>query len=108
MTGRGQLTPAIKAKMDAFLKWDTGRTELHLIPYLQYVMVNDQRLDPNKISRSERDILSKLREHGHIEGGASELTVTPEFWDFMCDILWDAYVAYEAAPSTSEKAETNV
>lgn len=103
MAKRGQLTDAIRHKMETFLGRPTSLGELHLIPYLQYVMVNDQVIDPKKINREERDILSLLRKAGHIEGGASGLAVTREYFAFMCDVLFDAYVAFEEADPTAAK-----
>lgn len=96
MARRGELTDQVRAKMEAFLGRPTSKTELHLIPYLQYVMVNEQVIDPKKINREEREILSLLRTAGHIEGGMTGLSVTREFFDFMCSVLFDAYVAIDA------------
>lgn len=64
------------------------------MPYIQFVMMNEQRIDPRKINEKERDILSGWRARGWIEGGASELSVTKEFWDAMSEILWLGYVAH--------------
>lgn len=95
MTGRGKLTPAISAKAIAFLGRDIDLMELQLYPYLQYVMVNERALDPRKVNAPERDILARLREEGHIEGGASGLAMTREFFMFISDLLFDAYAAYD-------------
>ena len=97
MAGRGQLTDSAKAKMEAFLGRTATQTELRLYPYIQFVMMNEQRIDPKKINGEERQILSELRAAGHIEGGASGLAMTREFWDFLGDILFDTYVAHESA-----------
>lgn len=76
-----------------------GRTitteELRLIAYIQFVMVNARKLDITKISDEERGILRTWREQGHIEGGAGGLSVTKQFWDFMCEILFWGYVAFD-------------
>lgn len=80
--------------MEQFLGRATSVSELHLIPYLQYIMVNEQEIDPRKINSEERQILALLRSEGHIEGGMTGLSVTPEFWEFCCEVLWRAYVAY--------------
>ena len=80
--------------MEGFFGRAVTRTELRLIPYVQYVMVNDQKISPNHVNQEERDILSLWREAGHIEGGASGLAVTGEFWNFMCEVLFEGYVAY--------------
>ena len=66
--------------------------ELRLIPYIHYVMVNKQRLDINKISQDERDVLRKWKDAELIEGGASGLAITEEFWNFMSDIMFQSYV----------------
>jgi hypothetical protein len=95
MAKRGEFTPHIAEKMRKFLGRESDQIELRLIPYLQYTMVNSQRVEPSKVNDNERAILSKLRVAGHIEGGASGLAVTREYWDFMCDILFDAYLNHE-------------
>lgn len=107
---RGQLTAEIKAKAVEMLNRANDRPnmkrtasikvrnftqdELRLMAYVQYVMVNDQKLDPRKINQKERKILARWRERGWIEGGASGLAMTKEFWDAMSEILWLGYVAY--------------
>lgn len=94
MSHHGELTPKVKTYMEGFLKRETDQFELRLIPYVQYIMVNEQVIEPKKISQPDRRILAKWREAGHIEGGASGLSVTEEFWQFMCDVLKMAYVDY--------------
>ena len=94
MTGRGQLTEEIKAKSKELLGYEIDVVELRLMPYVHYVMTNDQRIDPRKCNQDDRDILSKWRKAGHIEGGASGLSITRDFYDILCEILWMAYVAY--------------
>jgi hypothetical protein len=95
MARRGQLTDKIKAKSKELLGYEIGVTELRLMPYIQYVMTNDQRIDPRKCNQNERDVLSDWRKSGYIEGGASGLAITKEFWDIICDLIFLAYVAYE-------------
>lgn len=89
---RGKLTQRIKDKSKELLGYEISLRELRLMPYVQYVMVNEQRLDPNKISGEERDILKKWREAGHIEGGAGGMAITPEFWRIICEIIMLGYV----------------
>lgn len=90
---RGAVTPEIKARSKDLLGYEVGVRELRLMPYIQFVMMNDQRLDPRKINEEERAILAKWREAGHIEGGASGLSVTREFWDIINDLLFMGYVS---------------
>lgn len=94
MANRGEFTPKIQAAMEGFFGRQTSRAEFRLLPYIQYVMVNEQRIEIDKINPEERAILSTLRSEGHIEGGASGLALTRDFWDFICNVVWMGYVAY--------------
>lgn len=55
-------------------------------------MTNKQRINPDAIDQEEREILSKWRKAGHIEGGASGLRITEEFWNIICEIIRLGYV----------------
>ncbi len=92
MKGRGVLTDKVQEIAKKFMKVGLTRTELRLIPYLQYVMVNEQKLEISKINEDDRTILAKWKARGFLEGGACGLAITKEFWDFMCEILFEAYV----------------
>lgn len=94
--GRGALTAEIVAKAKELLGVD-GFTvrELRLMPYVQYVMMNDQRIEPRRVNEEERQILSRWRERGWITGGASPMTVRKDFWDAMSEILWLGYVSHD-------------
>lgn len=89
---RGELTQRIKGKSVELLGYEISQTELRLMPYLQYCMVNEQVVDPNKVSPEEKKSLSKWQKEGHIEGGASGLGMTKEFWDIVCEIVFLGYV----------------
>ena len=89
---RGQLTDRIKEKSKELLGYEISQRELRLMPYIQYVMTNEQRIDPNTINKEEREILSKWRKVGHIEGGASGLRITEGFWNIICEIIRLGYV----------------
>lgn len=95
MGKRGQLNTKVQEVAKKFLGVPLTTTELRLIPYLQYVMVNEQKLDPRKINSDERVILAKWKARGLLIGGASGMLITKEFWNFMCEILLWAYVDYE-------------
>jgi len=90
--GRGQLTDRIKQKSKELLGYEIDVTELRLMPYIQYIMVNEQRININHINDEERAILKKWREASYIEGGASGLRITKEFWDIICEIIMLGYV----------------
>lgn len=101
MTGRGTFTDEAKAKMEKFLGREASQAELWLYPYLQFQMMNEQRIDPARLNPEDRKILSKLHKEGHIKGGTSGLVMTREFWDFINDILFDTYVAYRETAEAS-------
>jgi hypothetical protein len=95
MANRGELTDAVRGKMESFLGRETSVPELRLLPYVQYAMVNDQKIDPARINQVERGILRLWKDAGYVEGGMTGLAITKkEFWDFACEILFMAYVAY--------------
>jgi len=100
MSGRGILTKEVQEIAKKHIGREIDRTELHLIPYIQYVMVNTQRLDINKINQEERVVLRKWKDAGLVEGGASGLQITEDFWNFMCETLWQSYVKQEGEPIT--------
>lgn len=89
---RGTLSDKVKARAVELMGREISIRELRFLPYVQYVMMNEQKIDPNKVSAEERDILSKWREAKYIEGGASGLAITREFWDIISDLCFIAYV----------------
>lgn len=89
---RGKLTEEIKMYSQQKMGYEISERELRLMPYIQHQMMNEQRIDPNRINQEEREILSKWRKAGYIEGGASGLAITKEFWDNICEICFMGYV----------------
>ena len=94
---RGYLTEKVDAIAVEHIGRKISQVELRLIPYIQFVMVNSQKLEIAKINAEEREVLKAWRTEKFIEGGASGLSITKEFWNFMCAVLFEAYVvgAYE-------------
>lgn len=92
MQKRGQLTDRIKKKSQELLGYEMGVTELRLMPYILTIMMNEQRIDPRKCNQDDRDILAKWRKAGHIQGGASGLQITTDFWNIICEIVRLGYV----------------
>ena len=95
MSGRGFLSDRVLDKSRELFGYGINTTELRLMAYVQYVMCNERKLDIAKVSPPERKILAKWRKVGHIEGGASGLRITKEFWDILCEIIFLAYVDLE-------------
>ncbi len=89
---RGRLTDEIQGLAKAFLGREIATTELRLYPYLDYQMKNEQKLDPRRCNSDDRKVLAVLRHEGHIEGGASGLSMTKEFYDYINQVLWFSYV----------------
>lgn len=94
MAKRGELTQEIKDLSKKLMGYEIDKTELRLMPYFQYVMVNYQKVDPEKINVQEREILHKWGAKGWIEYG-STVGCTKEFWKILMEILFVAYVDFE-------------
>ena len=91
---RGILSDKVQELAQDFLGRNITIRELRLYPYLDYVMKNDQRLDPRKINEEERQVLRVLKDEGHIEGGAASLAMTKEFYDYINQVIWFSYVGF--------------
>ena len=91
MATRGILTKEVKTASKKLLGYSITLNELRLIPYVQYVMVNDQRIERNKINNEERTILDRWETKGFLNRD-SGLSVSKKFWDAMCEILYVSYV----------------
>ena len=91
---RGMITEAIQVKAQETLGRDITQEELRLVPYVQYLLCNSGKLDPNRINQKEREIWSAWRTAGYVTGGAAERLrcVSKPFWDLMCLILWESYI----------------
>ena len=93
---RGKLTGEIKN--DAYIKNWLGREitveELRLFPYLQYLAVNNGKIDSKKITPAELMIIEKLEDSGWLE---TEQRVKPhrKLWNLMCHVIYMGYVDYD-------------
>lgn len=87
--GRGQYTDGLKEKYNITCK------QLRLLPYFQYLLMNEMAIDLMKIDEEELKILAKWRDEGKITFSMSEpCTCTRAFWDWMNEILWETYVPH--------------
>lgn len=90
---RGILTEAVKDTGFRLMGEELTVRKLRLMPYIQYVMMNEQRTYRAKISDEERDILEEWQNKGYLVRDANfSLTITRKFWDIINEILWFAYV----------------
>jgi hypothetical protein len=90
--GRGMLTERIKKRSKELLGYEIDTRELRLMPYVLTVMMNEQKIDVRRINQEEREILSKWRNAGHVEGGASGMGITKEFYNILCELVFLGYV----------------
>ena len=90
---RGKLTDEVRElAKEKFEVDDFTVRELRLLPYIQHVMINDQKINPVHINQEEREILSTWKSRGWMEGGMSGLAISQWFWNAMNDVLWASYV----------------
>ena len=92
MQQRGQLTDRIAKKAREFFDYDINQTELRFLVYIQYYITNSHRLDKSTINSGEREILAKWRGLGYMGGTGLEITITKEFWDIICELVFLGYV----------------
>ncbi len=91
--GRGQLTARVQNKAMLLMGRVITAVELRLMPYIQFAMVNEQRIQPDKISSEERTILSQWRKEGYLDGSVGDrMTISEEFWNIICTLIMLAYV----------------
>jgi len=94
---RGALTPMIQDISKKIIGREISQKELRFIPYIQYQLCNEQTIDMRRIDAEEREIFMSWKKNGWVDGGASarSLEVSKDFWNFMSEILYLGYVAYE-------------
>lgn len=95
MAHRGELTDAVKEVSREHLGYEIDQIELRLMPYIQFVMMNERRIERDKIAPYEKATLQKWEDLGFISAIMSHVTVTKEFWDAINQIAWFAYVDHE-------------
>ena len=99
---RGVLTTRIKEKSMELFGREITRSEFRLMPYIQYTLVNTQKLNIQQLNQEEKDILVQWVKDGFIEDGVTEcgrpmmservcLKITKEFWDAINELLWLGY-----------------
>lgn len=88
---RGQLTDRIKQKSVELLGYEIDRTELRLMVHLQYIMTNEQRIVTRNVNNEELEVLKKWVELGYVKD-SFKVTITKEFWDIICEIIYLGYV----------------
>lgn len=87
-------------KMFEKYKVDVNKA-IRLLPYIDYVVKNGGRYDLAKMSPEEVRILDGLASDGYIWDIDEHIFVTREFYDFVCEVLWESYVEKAVACETA-------
>lgn len=91
---RGQLNEDVQKLSQAFFGRDITLTELRLFPYIDYCLKNGGKFDPRKINAQEVDICCEYTKKypQHFNFTLCEIEISKEFYQFIQDVLWIAYV----------------
>lgn len=91
-SGRGMLCESVINKSKEFLGTEINTRELRLYPYLDYVWKNGGSIEFSKINKEEEDIINARISEGHMVMNGLKICPTKKFYDYVQDILADAYV----------------
>ena len=86
------LTNEVQTNAKYLLGRYISRSELKLMPYIQYVLMNDQQLDLRKINCDDEEVMTLWRREGYLLGDGMNIMVTKKFWDILNKLMWLAYV----------------
>lgn len=93
---RGNFTEKSTAIFKSFFGHEPAGKEVRLFVYLQYVMVNSQTLDGQKITDDEMTLIQEYLQKGYLYfskyGKKGLLRCTPEFWEMMAGVTYYAFV----------------
>ena len=90
---RGELTQRVIDKAKDMLGIKLTVTELRLMPYIQYVMMNDRCIYADKVNEMELAIIAEWQGRGWISGDIyNDMHISKEFWFAIADILYLAYI----------------
>lgn len=94
---RGALNETARKLSNEFLKQEIDTEKLRVLPYIQYVVMNNHRIDYRKVNYNELKFLSELEgmKHLTLDEDSGYITITKEFWDFINEILFYTYVDVE-------------
>lgn len=82
----------MKAKSKELLGYEITVKELRLIPYLHYIVINEQIIDTRKINNEEMELIRAFENKGYCDFSINRFTVTKQFYDAMSEIIYLAYV----------------
>jgi len=95
MAQRGQITDNILMVSRQKLGREISLAELRLMPYLQHIMVNNQKFDYHRLCKHEIAIIEHWDELDWISMvDPDQIWISKYFWDFISEAMWLAYVNY--------------
>lgn len=89
----GKVTDNVARVSIDVLDYAVSQTELRLMPYIQYLVMNGESVDPRKVNDEERAVLATWKRNGWVAGGlSSPIHVSHHFWTAMNAILFEGYI----------------
>jgi len=91
---RGVITKRIQKKSKTLLGYKIESKEFELMGYMQYIMMNDQHLEPTKLSVTDIPIVKRWTDKKYISftDNNKYVQITKEFWDIINELLYLGYV----------------
>ena len=89
---RGVLVESVRKRARELLGREITTDELRLMPYIQFVMVNEQFFDNRKLNSADREVIRKWQDEGYLELGAENVMITKKFWDIINELIYLSYV----------------
>ena len=93
---RGTVTTQANTELCQKLSYaDTATTSVpRLLAYIDYVSKNGGKIDLSKITHEELNTLIQWHDRGLIDYSDDTIKLSHAFYQMMCQILWEAYVAH--------------
>lgn len=84
----------IQEKADKFFKENVDTEQVRLLAYIDYCLKNGGSINPRQISISEYNTIRHWSSCEYLEytDETHIKCLSKEFYNIMCEILWDAYV----------------
>ena len=88
---RGVLTDKVKKVSKEQFGYEINVRQLRLLPYLQYCLINNQRMDNRHLNTEECDILDAWVMEGFIIDWHDVPEISKKFYHIICEMLLISY-----------------
>ena len=88
---RGKLTKEVKQLSSKLFGYEITVKGLRLLPYIMYCLMDNCNIDPIHINSDDRAVLMKWKKEGRLFDPLSNLTVSSDFYDTICEMLRVGY-----------------